>query len=59
MATANPTTKLKLAMTSIDKAIDALEAAGDSDDSEFYAIEDFIENLDSIKDDINNFLLDT
>ena len=52
----SPTTKIKLAIDHLNKALDALEIASDSDDVEFYSIEDIMDSIDSLKEDIQELL---
>lgn len=52
----NPTAKIKLAIDYLNKALDALEIASDSDDVEFYSIEDIMDSIDSLKEDIQELL---
>lgn len=52
----SPTAKIKLAIDYLNKALDALEIASDSDDVEFYSIEDIMDSIDSLKEDIQELL---
>jgi len=56
MAKINPNSKIKLAIDHLNKAIDALSIASDSDDMEFYAIEDIMDSIDSLKEDISSLI---
>jgi hypothetical protein len=56
MAKINPTTKIKLAVDHLNKALDALGIAADSDDVEFFSIEDIMDNIETLKEDIQSLI---